>query len=679
MSPSEANEITPSVTLRMGRPFGPAVEDRPASRAGAAFQEVVAQATAETVPSGILDTTPPRFLPLRYTDGSEDSPVVSQAEWQACLETLLTSRLEPPAAGSVATSMLDANVVEARAAAHRARGHVPLFVADLDYHAIRGRVWVAMERAAQSSGAASRLSLNRSTDLFEPRRCFLASAILPTVFAGFALTPQAHYDRTIVFVLPSDGLLGSASNLTHVTIDFGDGAGARDIERDRPVTVTYNDFGPKVVTLSATGPKGPGTANFRVDIEESIEASLQADGHTLEQWPDITARVAWPGTTPSVAQVRVLRRANRPLTKPVLLIEGFPGNYPWETIERYIRKGRFAEQLLARDHDLVLVRFLSGPVRLQNNAYALVEVIREVIRRRQGSDNLIVGGFSMGGLLARYALAYMEHEHTANPGQMPHHETRVLFTVDTPHEGANVPVSAQALAQYYATLGSGERAALMRSAAAQQMVYISVPPLGEWKDGLVIGPSPLRKEFLDELVRVGGPDGMPREVPSTIAVANGEGTGKEWLPAGRLTTKFACIWWGDCYAYPRQPGQPVVAGGNTFNSIWRMEANQGIAFDSAPGGVFEEPIFREIFNAGRGFKEIHHDNACFVPTTSALAISGLDRFFTVPDLSRSKFKYVTFSWEGNLKHAWLSETLADFLIKFIGQAAESPAASIAGQ
>lgn len=671
MTASAADQRVPTVTLRMGRPLGLAADDTPAARVGAMFQEIVAHATPETVPTGILDTTSPRALPLRHANGSEDAAVVSQAEWQACLETLLVSRLEHAAPAAAASAMLDMSTVEERAAAHRARGRVPIFVADVDYHALRGRAWVAMERAAQSSsGAAGGLSLDRSTDLFEARRGFLASAMLPTMFAEFAPMPQVLDDRDVVFVVPSDGLLGPAAELTDLSIDFGDGNGPRTVERDEPVAVAYGDAGLKVLTLVADGPRGPSTAHFRVEIADRIDTGFPPPGYVPEHWPDIPARVAWPGTKPSVAQVRVWRRIDRHLAKPVLLIEGFPANYPWETIESYIQKGEFAQKLIANGHDLVLVRFPSGPARLQNNAYALAEVIREVIRRREGNDPLVVGGFSMGGLLARYALAYMEHQHRNDPTQWEHHQTRAFFTVDTPHEGANVPVSAQALAQYFATMGSGARAAQMRSEAAQQMLYISVPELGQWKDGMVIGPSQLRQEFLDELERVGGPNGMPRDVPSTIAVANGEGTGREWLPAGTETTTFACLWWGACNAFPRNAGGVVAAGGNSVTSKWSIEADQPSGFDSAPGGVFEDPIFRAIYNSAPSGRTIRHENACFIPTTSALAISGTHRFFAPPDLSLSKFKYVTHSWAGNLNHAWLNDTLADFLIKFIEQPAE---------
>ncbi|HAT64859.1 MAG TPA: hypothetical protein DCS66_09685 [Flavobacteriaceae bacterium] len=49
----------------------------------------------------------------------------------------------------------------------------------------------------------------------------------------------------------------------------------------------------------------------------------------------------------------------------------------------------------------------------------------------------------MGGLIARYGLAYME----AN--SIPH-ETRLYISFDSPHRGANIPISLQYLINYFA-------------------------------------------------------------------------------------------------------------------------------------------------------------------------------------------------------------------------------------
>ncbi|HET8798048.1 MAG TPA: hypothetical protein VFO89_10190, partial [Thermoanaerobaculia bacterium] len=265
MSSSPGNETVPSVTLRTGTPWGK--EQTPSARAAMQFQEIVARATPETVRSGILDTLPPRLLPLRELNGSEDSPVVSQDEWQRCLEALLRGRLPDAASATPASSLITIDEIDARAAAHHARGHVPIFIGVFEYHALRGRAWVMIERAAQEAALAGDAAGSPATsDLFEPRRCFLASAVLPALYAGFTTLPYAHRGRRVSFVLPSDTLLGSAPELTDLTIDFGDGRGPRSMKRDEPVTITYGEAGPKIVTVTGRDREGSRTAHFRITL-----------------------------------------------------------------------------------------------------------------------------------------------------------------------------------------------------------------------------------------------------------------------------------------------------------------------------------------------------------------------------------------------------------------------------
>ena len=48
----------------------------------------------------------------------------------------------------------------------------------------------------------------------------------------------------------------------------------------------------------------------------------------------------------------------------------------------------------------------------------------------------------MGGLIARYGLSFME-QNSMN------HETRLYISFDSPHLGANIPVSFQYLINYF--------------------------------------------------------------------------------------------------------------------------------------------------------------------------------------------------------------------------------------
>ncbi|MGV6830920.1 MAG: T9SS type A sorting domain-containing protein [bacterium] len=81
---------------------------------------------------------------------------------------------------------------------------------------------------------------------------------------------------------------------------------------------------------------------------------------------------------------------------------------------------------------------------IERNAMILVELINEVNSQKVGSQENVIIGPSMGGLISRYALNYME----ATNGQ--EHETRLYLSFDAPHLGANVPIGLQHLLNYLA-------------------------------------------------------------------------------------------------------------------------------------------------------------------------------------------------------------------------------------
>ena len=105
---------------------------------------------------------------------------------------------------------------------------------------------------------------------------------------------------------------------------------------------------------------------------------------------------------------------------------------------------------------------------IQRNAMVLIALIQELNAQKQGDEELVVLGPSMGGLIARYALAYMEQE------GLPH-ETRLYLSFDSPHRGANIPIALQYLINYFAVVGGDPMAQatvdfVLNSSAAKQML-----------------------------------------------------------------------------------------------------------------------------------------------------------------------------------------------------------------
>ncbi|MFE2939956.1 hypothetical protein ACFXKG_12985 [Streptomyces sp. NPDC059255] len=151
------------------------------------------------------------------------------------------------------------------------------------------------------------------------------------------------------------------------------------------------------------------------------------------------------------------------------------------------------------------------------NAETVTAAILRTIAEQLGDTRLLVGGFSMGGLVTRYALAKMEM-------QRMDHRTGVHLSFDSPHRGAWVPIGLQAFAHYLAQTGDDTYLRQISSPAAQQMLF-------RYLDGVKGTPqeSPLRTEFKERLQQVGS---WPR-IPMLLGVSSGRGDGVGNGCAGR--------------------------------------------------------------------------------------------------------------------------------------------------
>jgi hypothetical protein len=101
-----------------------------------------------------------------------------------------------------------------------------------------------------------------------------------------------------------------------------------------------------------------------------------------------------------------------------------------------------------QEYDIIYVNWDNGVDFLQKNAYALEEVIKWVNEQKAlagSTEQNVVLGQSMGGVVARYALADMEQYNKP-------HDTRLFVSHDAPQQGANVPVAAQFLLRHATNL-----------------------------------------------------------------------------------------------------------------------------------------------------------------------------------------------------------------------------------
>lgn len=139
----------------------------------------------------------------------------------------------------------------------------------------------------------------------------------------------------------------------------------------------------------------------------------------------------------------------------------------WEEWASVEHAGKMLQRYKDSGYDIVYVDFEKGADWIDHNAQVLREVMKWVKLRMCG-DRFHVVGASMGGLVAKYALNMMEE--AGETGCV------VSFTTfDTPHEGANIPLSAQHTMEYFRGVNRACKDAVNRKlnarAAKQMLLY----------------------------------------------------------------------------------------------------------------------------------------------------------------------------------------------------------------
>ncbi|MEU8251623.1 hypothetical protein [Nonomuraea sp. NPDC048916] len=277
----------------------------------------------------------------------------------------------------------------------------------------------------------------------------------------------------------------------------------------------------------------------------------------------------------------------RQLVRPVILSDGFSSGSSnldqlWNGLEEN-GDYRFVSELHATGRDVIILGYDDRTASITDNADTAIDCIRRAIAERVGRAKLTVGGFSMGGLVTRFALAKMEQD-----PELPDHETSVYLSYDTPHRGAWLPISLQAFT-HFATDNWGDTdglgpvlrqfSGLLNSPAAKQMARWHIEKVGDT-------PKQARERvaFLQALDELGG---WPRNLRK-IGVANGVDTGTgNGVKADATAVKCNGATMNDTWLKTQAQGEQVVARlQKTGEEPTSVRTNGLPDIDGAPGGLF---------------------------------------------------------------------------------------------
>ncbi|MGW1769446.1 esterase/lipase family protein [Streptomyces sp. NPDC002073] len=324
----------------------------------------------------------------------------------------------------------------------------------------------------------------------------------------------------------------------------------------------------------------------------------------------------------------------RQLIRPVILSDGFSSGSSdldqlWHGLEEN-GDYRFISELHAAGRDVIILGYTDRTASITDNADTAIECIRRATAERVGRAKLAVGGFSMGGLITRYALAKMENDSTD-------HETSLYFSYDTPHQGAWFPIAIQAFT-HFATDNWGETpgigpvlrqfSGLLNSTAAKQMARWHIG-----KADATPEQASERTAFLKALDQVGG---WPRNV-RTVGVANGVDTGTgNGIKAGATAVKCDGDTLHDTWLKTQAQGEAEVARLQKTGGEPVPVRTSGLPdIDGAPGGLFTMPspagdpgsfglagLLMTLL--GNTVDPDVITTSCFIPSISALAAGDIN-------------------------------------------------------
>ncbi|WP_410004807.1 T9SS type A sorting domain-containing protein [Aequorivita nionensis] len=357
------------------------------------------------------------------------------------------------------------------------------------------------------------------------------------------------------------------------------------------------------------------------------------------------------------------------LDKPIIVLDGFdpgdsrdiPGLYASLSFDGQ----NMADILRDEGFDIVILNaplyntggkdIDGGGDYIQRNAMVLIAMIQQLNADKVGDNELVVLGPSMGGLIARYALSYMEDNSLDS-------ETRLYISFDAPHRGANIPISVQYLINYFADQVGDATAQqvvdqLLNSPAAKEMLVDHL--LGHLLAGstyeqdptkvLPLGAPGFRNEFQAELDALGFPTNV-RNVTMINGSGNGTTTGNPGITIVDTNLEIDAVTDVDVAL----KFTPAASQTNTVTDVTvnffgfpintyqttAQSPNNTAGVDSAPGGTGS---ISDALGDGGGnqvlidfINALQQDLYSFIPTMSSLAIDNPD-WFATPNLNDSPF------------------------------------------
>ncbi|MFZ9847671.1 MAG: T9SS type A sorting domain-containing protein [Flavobacteriales bacterium] len=522
----------------------------------------------------------------------------------------------------------------------------PLALLNIDFKRIKE---TAMINGDFSEGNDFLQDIKATSNSFETVKAFAGASIFSNIFGD-----------DVYFTIPNNFIFNNTKEIIdNIEIDFGNGLGYQSVNTNESIPVHYSNTNNEFIEIkikarSTIGNATPQMLHTHFTIFRKSSSSIKIPSPSNQNiLGDNYNFKYYPNSDNKKIEYNILFNPNNSsgkLRRPFIMCDGFDyGNKrnfsateitalsviinspedndtrglfdilngtpsPWSQANE--KHPNLVDSLFKYGYDLVFVNFIEGAGDILANAANLRGFLNTVINNELRDDfteeNTIVGP-SMGGLITRIALKQMENANVE-------HFVKIWISFDSPHKGANIPISLQHNINYacnFAVYGSSfaQKRDLLNSTAAKQLLIHHYRESNGKSN-----PSMEHTQLMSYLDDLGYPSHS-----KNIAISNG---GKQILysPAGIQIVKFNLLsnttylkGWGQ----NNSNGTYILSVSNSKEaSEQTVKSESQIPMDNSPGGWHGSPnsINFSIINEAKNELDKSNVNnkwACFIPTSSA--------------------------------------------------------------
>lgn len=494
--------------------------------------------------------------------------------------------------------------------------------------------------------------------------------------------------------------------ITIFRVNFGNGTADVNIpvNSNFTTTVNYSTSGFKTIRLTASFSNGSVKVTYALIKVKVASATLLTSlantcnrTDTLNIWSKIPFQGYENEASASLGfgNVKIFYATNGAcdgvLRKPIIVVDGFdpedkrPIDELYDNFLDNVERGKLATDLRAQGYDVVVLNFPSydtfvrvkypflnslitildsrdgGADYIERNAMVLIALINRINALKQGTEKLTIIGPSMGGLISRYALSYMEKNN------MPH-KTKLWISFDSPHKGANIAIGDQYFLDFFGSMAEAAKKNLddkIGSVAAKQMLvnhHLGNPFIYSVNTVSPAGAPGFRDRFQAALDAMGFPKGDIGQPFRKISLLDGNLSGNQLNAACqkgftmdvrrlkqiktflfKIRYRTYTVASAKMYFTPNY-GNSCMAfeGKSAFTSSkykyprYAYTPSNTVGYDTAPGGTFptqqileqEGNIETKMFGGVMTFESKFYSvipTHSFINTKSALAFKGTNQ------------------------------------------------------